>query len=94
MFDFDFRQKIIDTFINSVYLFDNKVVMYYNIKDAKQVSYIDMLNDLEESDKTQTEEQPNDCSPVRISDEMVHQSVLNPNIYRFINRRFFIVLKK
>ena len=48
LFDEEFRRRIIDTFINSIYLFDNKVVIYYNIKDGKQVSYIEMLDELEE----------------------------------------------
>ena len=33
-------------FINSVYLFDDKIVIYYNIRDGKQVSYIEMLEDV------------------------------------------------
>lgn len=44
----DFREKIIDTFINSVYLYDDKVVIYYNIKGGKQVSYIEMLDNTKE----------------------------------------------
>ncbi len=35
-----FRRRIIDTFINSVYVYDDKIVIYYNIKDGKQVSFI------------------------------------------------------
>ena len=97
LFDLDFRQKIIDAFINSVYLFDDKVIIYYNIKDSKQVSYIDMLSDLEE---TTEENEKEDCSDkqssknVGICNPMACRNTLNPNIYRFINRRFFIVLKK
>ena len=51
--DPDFRQRVIDIFVNSIYLYDDKVVMYFNIKDASQVSYIEMqenLKDLEGSD--------------------------------------------
>ena len=44
----EFRQSIIDTFVNSVYVFDDKIVIYYNIKGGKQVSYIEMCDDLEE----------------------------------------------
>ncbi len=36
--DLDFRQRVIDVFVNSIYLYDDKVVMYFNIKDANQVS--------------------------------------------------------
>ncbi len=47
LLDEDFRHHIIHTFINSVYLYDDKIVMYFNIKDMSQVSYVDMINDLD-----------------------------------------------
>mgnify|MGYP000297485372 CR=1 FL=1 len=46
--DENYRRRVIDTFVNAVYLFDDRVVIYYNIKDGKQVSYIDMCDDLED----------------------------------------------
>ena len=46
--DKDFQRRIIDVFINSVYVFDDKMIIYYNIKDGKQVSHIEMLDNLEE----------------------------------------------
>ena len=42
LFDPDFRRNIIDVFINSVYLYDDRVVIFYNIKGGKQVSYIEL----------------------------------------------------
>jgi len=42
LFDDAFRRRIIDALVNSVYLYDDKVVIYYNVKDSKQVSYIEM----------------------------------------------------
>ena len=44
LFDMDFRRRIIDTFINSVYLYDDRVIIFYNIRGGKQVSYIDMID--------------------------------------------------
>lgn len=41
--DTEFQKKIIDTFVNSIYLYDDKIVLFWNVKDSKQVSYIDML---------------------------------------------------
>ena len=41
--DANFRQKVIDTFINTVYLYDERMVIFYNIRGGKQVSYMDML---------------------------------------------------
>jgi len=48
LFDMNFRRRIIDAFINSIYLFDDKLIVYYNIKDAKQISYIEALENAEE----------------------------------------------
>ncbi len=45
LMDEEFRRRIIDVLINSVYLYDDKVVIYYNVKDGKQVSYIEMLSE-------------------------------------------------
>lgn len=42
--DVAFRRKIIDTFINSVYVYDDRIVIFYNIRGGKQVSYTDMLD--------------------------------------------------
>lgn len=47
LLDEEFRRRIIRTFVNCVYLFDDKVVVYYNITGTKQVSYIDILDDLD-----------------------------------------------
>ena len=40
----------IDTFINYVFLFDDKLTIYYNVKHGKQVSYIEALEDASETD--------------------------------------------
>lgn len=39
-FDPAFRQRIIETFINSIYVYDDKIIIYYNLKGAKQVNII------------------------------------------------------
>lgn len=49
LFDMEFRKRIIDVFINSVYLYDDRVVIFYNIRGGKQVSYIDMLDATDEN---------------------------------------------
>lgn len=48
LFDVDFRQRLINTLIQSIYLFDDKIVIYFNVTGAKQVSYIDAIRSLEE----------------------------------------------
>ena len=60
--DIDFQKRIIDTFINSVYLYDDKVVIYYNIKGGKQVSYIDMLDSTEEPPFSEDAQASSGCS--------------------------------
>lgn len=45
LMDMDFQRKIIDVLVNSVYLYDDKVVIYYNVRGGKQVSYIEMLDE-------------------------------------------------
>lgn len=42
----DFQKRIIDVLVNSVYVYDDKIIIYYNIKDGKQISYIDACNDI------------------------------------------------
>ena len=52
LLDPDFQQKIIDTFINSVYLWDNKVVIFFNLHGGKHVSAIDVIREFEEDSET------------------------------------------
>lgn len=56
LFDIDFRRRIIDVFINSIFLYDDKVVIYYNVKDSKQISYIEMLESTEATDSSEISE--------------------------------------
>ena len=48
LLDDEFRQRLIKTLVNCVYLFDDKVVIYYNVRGSKQVNYIDMLADVDQ----------------------------------------------
>lgn len=50
--DENFRKRIIDVFINSIYLYDDKVIIFYNIKGGKQVSYIDLINTIDPETST------------------------------------------
>lgn len=47
LFDKDFRQRIIDTFINAVFLYDDKLLIFYNIRDGEQVCIIEDSNEIE-----------------------------------------------
>ena len=98
--DIDFQKRIIDTFINSVYLYDDKVVIYYNIKGGKQVSYIDMLDSTEEPPFSEDAQASSGCSvlncpaQVDVSDTEVPGSRLGRGGFRFIKAQrmnFYIV---
>lgn len=48
LFDMDFRLKLIDTFINSIYLYDDKIVIFFNIKEGRMTIGIEPISDLDE----------------------------------------------
>jgi hypothetical protein len=94
LFDEAFRRRIIDTFINTVYLYDDKLVIFYNIKGGKQVSYMEMLaatedipdfddepdfdDDLESPPVKGKRKSANHGNVVRASNDMVGQQGFEP----------------
>lgn len=42
-----FRRSIIDVFINSIYVYDDKLVIFYNVKEGKQICYMQVCDELE-----------------------------------------------
>ena len=67
--DVDFQRKIIETFINSVYVSDDKIVIIYNVKGGKQVSYLEVSDALDEefSEDPEGENGPDDRFDVLIT---------------------------
>ena len=47
----DFQQKIIDTFVNSVYLYDDKIVIFYNLRGGQQTLGLDGIAALDEMEE-------------------------------------------
>ena len=46
--DKQFQKKIIDTFINAIYVFDDKLIVYYNgSSTSDKVTFDDLIHDLE-----------------------------------------------
>jgi len=78
LLDEDFQRRIIDVFINSVYVYDDKVVIYYNIKDGKQVSYIEMLESSEEPPNGGVESIDDRAAGVRISSASLRHMHIKP----------------
>ena len=76
----EFRERIIDTLVSSVYLFDDKVVIYYYFDNRKQISYIDMLRDVEDGAPSPDEELPDPSgnSGVRIMNEKAERVGFEP----------------
>lgn len=78
-FDPAFRRRIIDVFINTVYLYDEKLIIYYNLRDSRQVSYIEAIGASSEIENLlpvpdNKNQQPN----VRLLMEMVEHSGFEP----------------
>jgi DNA invertase Pin-like site-specific DNA recombinase len=45
LFDEQYRQEIIDVFIHSIYVYDDKIVIYFNLGNSQQTSFIEMLDE-------------------------------------------------
>ncbi len=73
--DVDFQKRIIDVLVNSVYVYDDKIVIYYNIKDGKQISYIDVCENISDC-----EADFEDSKGVRISDNSACHETLTKKI--------------
>jgi hypothetical protein len=72
--DLEFRRRIIDVFINSVYLYDDKIAIFYNIKGGKQISYIEVSDALGGELYGDPEGLADDGAGVRISSPTLHHS--------------------
>ena len=48
LLDEDFRRRLIHTLVNAVYIWDDKICIYYNVRGFESVSYIDALSDAEQ----------------------------------------------
>ena len=44
--DPDFRRRMIDTFVSAVYLFDDRIVVFYNLRSAQDITHADLLTAL------------------------------------------------
>ena len=45
--DADFRRRLIDAFVGKVYVFDDKIAIYYNVRGGEDVTYTDMLSSID-----------------------------------------------
>lgn len=42
--DVEFQKRIIGVFISTIYLYDDRIIIFYNMRGGKQVSYIDLAS--------------------------------------------------
>lgn len=87
-FDPEFRRNIIDTFINCVYIYDDRLVIFYNIKGGKQVSYIDLAESLD-SDSMDSESTGSDLNAYAPPNDFESEPQ-----YVFVNGVFGIIIKR
>jgi len=93
--DVKYQRRIIDLFVNSVYVYDDKIVIYYNVKSGKQISYIEMSDDMEGLEPVGGDATENRGESVRVSNSPGRQYILNPNPrFIFVNGVFGIVVKR
>lgn len=83
LLDVEFRRKIIDVFINSIYLYDDRIIIFYNIKGGKQVTYMDVV---------ESTEPPSDSSTVDALPPP-NASTVEPK-YIFVNGMFGCVIRR
>ena len=91
--DVNFQRKIIDVLVNSVFIYDDKIVIYFNVRDGKQVSYTqmteetsDIFDDLNRSEIPKGSDIVSDGSPFKAISELY--------CYIFVDGRVGIVVKR
>lgn len=58
--DIDYRKKVIELFVNAVYIYDDKIKMFFNVHDSAQITYPEMLAlDIPESSDSDVSGVPN-----------------------------------
>lgn len=41
--DMEYRKKVIDLFVNAIYIYDDRIKMFFNVTDSEQITYPEML---------------------------------------------------
>ena len=90
--DADFRERVIDVFVSAVYVYDDKLTILYNVKDGKQISYIESLDPSTEPQPSADSESVSDILSslsVRISSASIDHNNTYPNIVYLFGRNIF-----
>ena len=70
--DPEYRRRMIDRLVNTVYIYDDKILVYFNILDDRHISF-DMLPDLPKGDLDEQTTPQNESTGVRILRESPRQ---------------------
>lgn len=86
--DPEYRRKLINTLVNAVYVWDDKIIIYYNVSGVTgtEVTYSDAIQTAETADTSETSESP---LPADSSDSLCNGSPNETNPNYFINRNWF-----
>ena len=49
--DLNYQRKIINKFVNSVFVYDDKVVIYYNVFSKTQIDHTEALKNIAENER-------------------------------------------
>ncbi len=49
--DIDYQRKIINKFVNSVYIFDDKIAIYYNLFNSRKFTYDEAIKNISENEE-------------------------------------------
>ena len=41
--DLEYRKKVIELFVNAIYIYDDRIKMFFNVTDSAQITYPEML---------------------------------------------------
>ena len=82
--DQEFRQKLVDTFINSVYVYEDRIIVFFNIRGGEQVTFKSLQESFEShEDKENSKpeigsdlESSGDPSGIRTPDTLIKSQVL------------------
>ncbi len=80
--DINYQRKIINKFVNTIYIFDDKIAIYYNLFNTRKFTYEEALENIAENEK------------VLISNTLVRQEEPNPNPCGEIGFFFFQIKLK
>ena len=78
LMDASYRRTIIKTLVNCVYLFDDKLLVYYNFSGIGPITFSDALDDISAVENDQN---------VREDNNMVHQRKIISNTCAFVFRK-------